>query len=111
MPNDAGAGQSGFPFNNNFAFSRRRIYVYPAPPTAPSLLSPANNATGATVPVTLSWTGSSGATSYDVYLGTTASPSFYTNTTSTSLSVGGLAAVTKYLLVRCGKRTRRVSLL
>jgi hypothetical protein len=96
VPNDAGAGQSGFPFSNNYAFSRRRIFVNAAPPTAPTLLSPANNAAGATVPVTLSWTGSSGASSYDVYLGTTASPSFYTNTTSTSLSVGGLAALTKY---------------
>ena len=53
--NDEGAGQSGFPISNNFAFSRTTIAVSLAPPPAPVLVSPANNATGASLSPTLIW--------------------------------------------------------
>ncbi len=54
-------------------------------PTAPTLLSPFNNAV--TVPTTgsLQWSAVASATSYDVYLGTVAPPAFYTNVTGTTI--------------------------
>lgn len=65
-------------------------------PSAPSLSSPAAGATGVATSTTLSWASVSGATSYDVYFGTSATPAFYQNTTGTSLAVSGLAASTTY---------------
>jgi pectate lyase len=44
----------------------------------------------------LTWTGLEGVTSWDVYFGTTPSPSFQTNTTSRSFNPGTLAANTDY---------------
>jgi pectate lyase len=44
----------------------------------------------------LAWTGLEGATSWDVYFGTTTSPSFQTNTTSRTFNPGTLAANTDY---------------
>ena len=44
---------------------------------------------------TLRWGASSGATSYDVYFGTSNPPVLYTNTSGTSISVGPLAASTR----------------
>lgn len=59
------------------------------PPTVPGCSSntaPANNSFVTTSTVTLSWTSVTGATSYDVYLGSTTSPSttIATNVSSTS---------------------------
>lgn len=65
-------------------------------PGTPSLSSPASGATGVSTSPTLSWASASGATSYDVYLGTSTSPAFYANTTSTSLAVSSLSAATTY---------------
>jgi hypothetical protein len=94
---DAGAGQGSFPFSNNYAFSRRRIAVSMAPPSAPVLFTPANNAINVSRTPTLDWSTSTGAASYDVYLGTSSSPAFYTNTASTSFSVSApLNLATKY---------------
>jgi hypothetical protein len=70
-----------------------------APPNCPTLLSPANNATGLNYssPVALSWSASAGATSYDVYLGTTANPTtLLGNTTALTLNATGLLASTTY---------------
>ena len=65
-------------------------------PSAPSGPSPANGATDVTA-TTVAWAASSGATSYDVYFGTTTSPPFKASTSATSLSVGKLGAgVTHY---------------
>jgi hypothetical protein len=64
-------------------------------PGTPSLSSPANGATGVSTSPTLSWSAVSGATSYDVYLGT-GTPALYTNTTSTSVAASGLTAGTAY---------------
>ncbi len=65
-------------------------------PTAPSNPSPANGAAAVAVGTALGWTGSGGATSYDVYFGTAPSPPLVGNTTSTSYSPGALAGVTLY---------------
>lgn len=65
------------------------------PPAAPSNPTPANgaiNVTGNTV----SWGAASGATSYDVYVGTASNPPFRSTTSGTSLSVGKLSANVKY---------------
>ncbi|MFA5368313.1 MAG: GLUG motif-containing protein, partial [Dehalococcoidia bacterium] len=49
----------------------------PAVPQAPS---PINGSTGISTSTTLSWNASAGAISYDVYFGTTATPSYQGNT-------------------------------
>ena len=61
-----------------------------------ALLSPANNATAVPTSTSVSWGISSGATSYDVYLGTSPQPPLATNTTSTSYTPGALSANTVY---------------
>lgn len=66
-----------------------------SPPAAPASPSPANGATNVTA-TTVSWAAASGATSYDVYFGTTASPPLKGTTSATSLSVGKLAAGTQH---------------
>jgi len=43
-------------------------------PPAPTLISPSNGATGVPLTTMLTWSASTGATSYDVYFGTAASP-------------------------------------
>jgi hypothetical protein len=93
---DGGTGQGSFAFSNNLAFSRKRIAVTQPPPATPVLVSPANNATNVTRTPTLDWNSSAGATSYDLYLGTSTTPAFYVNTSATNYSVGTLALGTKY---------------
>src|SRR5436190_18722531 len=67
------------------------------PPSAPTLLSPSNGATNVSTSPALSWNAATGATSYDVYLGTSNPPGLYsTNVTDTSLNVGPLTANTTY---------------
>ncbi|HEX9984835.1 MAG TPA: hypothetical protein VGF69_16355 [Thermoanaerobaculia bacterium] len=61
-------------------------------PAAPALSAPANAATGVALAPTLSWSAVTGATSYDVYLGS----SVYANTAATSQALSGLAANTTY---------------
>jgi len=56
----------------------------------PALVSPANGANGIVEVPTLSWNASSGATSYDVYLGTSSPLPLATNTTATSYAPGVL---------------------
>ncbi len=64
--------------------------------SAPFLTAPANGATGVPLALSLSWSAATGATSYDVYVGTATPPSFVTNTTGTSYSPGTLSAGTTY---------------
>ena len=64
-----------------------------APPT---LISPANNAVGISLTPTLSWSDVGWALSYDVYLGTSASPPFVGNTLQTSFSPAPLSSGTVY---------------
>ena len=66
----------------------------------PSGPSPANGSVGAPVTPTLTWTASSGATSYDIYFGTSPTPPLVTNTTSTSYAPGTLVpGITYYWIV------------
>lgn len=65
-------------------------------PSTPALSAPASGATGIATSTSLSWGAVSGATSYDVYFGTAASPAFYQNVTGTSLAVSSLANSTTY---------------
>lgn len=68
----------------------------PNPPSAPASPSPASSATGVSVNTTLSWTAGSGATSYNVYFGTSASPPSAGSVGGTSYSPGSLANDTTY---------------
>ncbi|MFN0171278.1 MAG: M12 family metallo-peptidase [Bryobacteraceae bacterium] len=52
--------------------------------TAPTNPSPSEGAVGVSASPTLRWTGGGGATSHDVFFGTSSSPPFVTNTTATS---------------------------
>jgi hypothetical protein len=63
---------------------------------APSNPSPANGSSGVSISPTLTWSASTGATSYDVYFGTSSTPSLVTNTTSTSYAPGTLSAGISY---------------
>ena len=65
-------------------------------PGVPTLLAPANGATGVVPSPVLSWIAASGAASYDVYFGTAASPPLVTNTTGTSYSPATLPASATY---------------
>jgi hypothetical protein len=63
---------------------------------APVLLSPANGATGISRTPVLSWTAVSGGTAYDIYFGTSATPTLIGTVTGTSATVSGLQALTTY---------------
>jgi len=65
-------------------------------PATPALSSPAAGATGVATSTSLSWAAVSGATSYDVYFGTTTSPALYQNVTGTSVALTGLTNSTTY---------------
>ncbi len=77
----------------------KAVAPYTTLPAAPVLTSPANGATGVASGAQLSWNAVSGATSYDVYLGTSPTPPLVANSTTTSFSVGpklSLAAGTTF---------------
>jgi len=67
-----------------------------APVSVPTLISPAIGAAGVSLMSTLSWSTSSGATSYDVYFGMSPTPSLVTNTTATSYTPATLTSNTTY---------------
>ncbi len=54
----------------------------------PGLISPTSGAAGVSTTASLSWNASTGATSYDVYFGTSSAPPFIVNTTATTYSPG-----------------------
>lgn len=67
-----------------------------APPACTTNLTPANGATNVS-PVTLTWNTTAGATSYDVYFGTTNPPTtLIGNTTGTTANITGTTAGTTY---------------
>ena len=71
-------------------------WTAPSAPGAPSSPSPANGATGISLSPTLSWS-SSGATSYDVYFGTSGSPPLVSSDQiAATYTTGTLAASTVY---------------
>ena len=55
-------------------------------PAAPVLASPGNSAAGVATNASLSWTAATGATSYDLYFGTSNPPALTTNTTGLTYS-------------------------
>ena len=65
-------------------------------PQTPALLWPGNGANGVSLTPALNWSPSSGATSYDVYFGTSSSPPLLNTTAGTSFAPGTLAAATVY---------------
>jgi hypothetical protein len=69
-----------------------------APPAAFSMTSPANSAIGQPVSGTLTWTTSTNATGYDVYLGTTNPPAskISSNQSGTTYNYSGLSNNTIY---------------
>ncbi|MBI4902307.1 MAG: hypothetical protein HY820_01650 [Acidobacteria bacterium] len=91
-------GVTGYPGGSTIQYSV--IVFNPAQDAglaAPVLLSPANGATGvSTSGLELTWNESSGAASYDIYLGTTSPPPFLGNTSSTSVLVSGVQTNTTY---------------
>ncbi len=66
------------------------------PPAVPTLLSPGNGAIATTFAPTLAWDAVDGATSYEVYFGTSSSPPRVTSTTSTMYAPGRFADVATY---------------
>ncbi len=71
----------------------------PPPPAAPTLVAPADLATGVAIPAALSWNASSGATSYRVQASTTSAftvLAYDQTVTTTSASATGLSASTVY---------------
>lgn len=66
------------------------------PPGKATSPSPANGATGVSTGATLSWSAGSGATSHDVYFGTSTNPASQGNQTATTFNPGTLAAGTTY---------------
>ena len=70
-----------------------------APPPPVTAFSPGQGATGVAVTSSLTWTGTAGATSYDVYFGTSSPPPLAMNVTGTSYSPGMAAGVTYYWMV------------
>ena len=76
-----------------------QLDVYGLLPSAPvglSLISPANVAKGISLIPMLSWSAAAGATSYDVYFGTSPAPPFVTSTTATTYTLSTLTSNTTY---------------
>ncbi len=67
-----------------------------AAPSAPVLVTPANGATSVLPASLLTWDASPGATSYDVYFGTTSTPPLVANTPDINFAPGTLTAATTY---------------
>jgi hypothetical protein len=65
-------------------------------PSAPTLSYPENGLTAVPTTTTLTWQTAIGATSYDVYFGTSPSPAFMKNVTTSSYTPAALAPGTTY---------------
>jgi C-terminal processing protease CtpA/Prc len=65
-------------------------------PAAPVPVSPSNGAGGVALSPVLTWTASTGATSYDLYFGASSTPPLVTNTTAARYSAGSLALGSTY---------------
>jgi hypothetical protein len=84
------------PQNLTMSAPRSVVASFAVPPPSVVLDSPKNGATGISRTPTLRWSVSKGATSYDVYFGTSPSPPFVENATGTSYKPGTLNANTIY---------------
>src|SRR3989339_1786788 len=67
-----------------------------SPPPKVTLVSPSNGSTGRPTSQQIDWASASGATSYDVYFGTSSPGTYKTNTTATIYNPGTLADYTWY---------------
>ena len=88
--NAAGASAS----SGTFSFT-----VASAPPPAssgPTLITPANGATGVSLRPLMQWSAVSGATTYDVYIGAAPSPGYIGSISSTAVYISGLQSGTAY---------------
>ena len=86
-------GASGTVFASAIDFT---IIAPASAPPPPVLVSPANGATGVPLAPTLAWNASTGATSYDVYFGTSGTPPFATTTADTNYAPGTLSSSATY---------------
>lgn len=100
------------PFDPTKAGSLEYAYLgIPAPPPAPALASPANNATNVVTAPTLSWSAPTGATGYHVQIGTNSTFSIGTimledeTLTTPSRQVGLVPSTTYYWRVRAKNAT------
>lgn len=90
---------------NSKGSTKSDTWSFTTPPTnlppKPSLKSPTNGSTSISTKPTLQWNAASGATSYDLYLGTSSGPSKYAgNISATSYTVSSAYSGEKILLVR-----------
>ena len=81
---------------NDVTFATTGSGATPQPPGKASGPSPTTGASGVTVTPVLAWAGAAGATSYDVYFGTTLPASPTSTTTVASYTPAPLAAGTAY---------------
>ncbi len=85
---------------DNFAITVDDIKIEVLPiavPSCSSLLLPANNAAGAAIKnLPFNWTTVSGASNYDLYLGTSNPPDSFGTTQDTSVLISGLSYSTTY---------------
>ena len=72
------------------------VFETAGPPPKATNPSPADQAAGVSVTVNLSWAAASGATSYNVYFGTTSPPAFQGNQTETTFDPGTMEPLTVY---------------
>ncbi len=92
LPVTVSSNSFGETFSGTASYTANVVGALPAP----VLSAPANGATGVSQTPTLSWSASTGASSYDVYFGTASAPPLAVNTTATSYSPGTLSAGTLY---------------
>jgi C1A family cysteine protease len=76
-----------------------------AVPGIPSTPSPLNGATDVSMSLTLGWAACANTNSYDIYLGTSSTPPWVANRTSTNYAVSGLASGTTYYWKIVAKNT------
>ena len=92
--------QGGSPCDNTGSDGGDMGYRYgveaPQPPGQASNPNPANGATNVPIDTDLSWAGGSGATSYDVYFGTTSPGTFRGNQPGTTYDTGTMATNITY---------------
>jgi hypothetical protein len=83
--------------NNQVAICDKiELVTSAAPPEQATSPSPANSATGVSITTDLSWTAGSGATSRDVYFGTTSPGTSQGNQTATTFDTGTMSNNTTY---------------
>jgi sugar lactone lactonase YvrE len=87
---------NAFNLINSFVAAVAPTVAPTAAPAAPALLSPANTAANVVPEAPLTWNASPGATSYDVYFGTSAPPPLVANTPALTYTPAVLSPATTY---------------